>query len=360
MIRALILAAGVLLVGCGGAVPDSPWVELSAPASGARVLDFVRVEDGVLAVGSIPTAHGRGPAAWHSGDGRRWRAVSVHPSSPYAFAAQLISAGRGDRIVALGQAFGGAHSNPRMTVWSGDADTLVEHPQVVEMFGGPKAIAVSGAAALGGTSLLVGGWDGPGGRYGAAVWTSADGAVWQRRADDPALTSAPGEQTGAADVTTGPSGFVLVGQTLTQGRSRPLQWISGDGVSWRRIELKGDDAVASRVGCDSSGCLVLGQTLGASPRTLCWTHADAAPVDGPAASVVDISQILRQGGEALAVTRLDGTAHLASLTANCTDWQDIPLPVRSADARIVALPDGLLVATTDDDGSRLWLRSETG
>lgn len=356
--RALVtVAACALLAGCSAAVPDSPWRELPAPATGARVLDFVRLDDGVMAVGSVPTADGRGPAAWTTTDGKRWRPVPVHPNSPYAFAAEFISSGRGDRVVALGQAFGGAHSNPRMTIWSGDADGLVEHPQVVEMFGGPRAIAVTAAAVRGGTDLLVGGWDGPGGRYGAAVWTSADGARWQRRADDPALTSAPGEQTGAAHVTTGPPGFVIVGETLRQHTSQPLEWISPDGISWQRIALPGTDAVAARVGCDTTGCLVLGLTVGASPHILCWPDVTATPVDGPGAAAVDVSQVELRDRRALAVIRLDGVAHIASMTANCTDWQEIPLPMRSADARLVTLPAGLLVATTDDDHSRLWLRT---
>lgn len=358
MIRALVVVAvAALLAGCTGAVSDSPWRELSAPASGARVLDFVQLDDGVLAVGSIPTADGRGPAAWRTTDGNHWQPVRVQSHSPYAFAAEFISSDRGDRIVALGQAFGGAHSNPRMTIWSGTADELVEHPQVVEMFGGPHAIAVTAAAALGGTSLLVGGWDSPTGRYGAAVWTSADGAIWQRRADDPALTSAPGEQTGASDVTTGPPGFIIVGQTLRQSTAHPLQWISQDGISWQRIPLPGTNAVATQVACDTTACLVFGQTLGTSPHILCWPNADATAIDGPAAAAVDVSQVVLRDRRALAVVRLDGTAHLRSVTTNCTDWRDIPLPVQSAEARIIALPSGLLVATTDDDRSRLWLRS---
>lgn len=244
-----------------------------------------------------------------------------------------------------------------MTIWSGTGDELVEHPQVVEMFGGPHAIAVTAAAALGGTSLLVGGWDGSGGQYGAAVWTSTDGAVWQRRADDPALTSGPGEQTGASDVTTGPPGFVIVGQTLRQSTAEPLQWISGDGISWQRIALPGTNAVATQVACDIAGCLVFGQTLGTSPHILCWPNADTAAVDGPGAAAVDVSQVVLRDRKALAVVRLDGTAQLRSTSTNCTDWQDIPLPVRSAEARIVSLPSGLLVATTDDDRSRLWFRA---
>jgi len=75
------------------------------------------------------------------------------------------------------------------------------------MFGGPHAIATNDAAAVPGTALMVGQWDGPSGRYGAAVWTSADGVTWHRNAEDPALASAPGEQTSAAGRGGGPGRF---------------------------------------------------------------------------------------------------------------------------------------------------------
>ncbi|MFC9993963.1 hypothetical protein [Nocardia sp. NPDC127526] len=321
------------------------------------MVEFVRVGDEVLALGSVPGAEGRAPAAWVTGDGSEWRAVGVEPKSGYGFVAELISAGVGERIVVLGQAFGGAHSNPRMTVWSGGVGGLVEHPQVVEMFGGPRAIAVSGAAALGGVDLLVGGWGGPQG-YGAAVWTSRDGATWARRADDPALASAVGEQTGAADVTTGPEGFVVVGHTLRDGAPRPLEWVSGDGFGWERRELGGVGVLATRVGCGSAGCTVFGQTTGTPAQIMCWPGVGAVAVGGPTASTVDVLQVLARDARAVTAFKLDGVVHLASTASNCTDWQEISMPIAAFRARMVELPGGgLLLATTEDEASRLWLRA---
>ncbi|GAB4586365.1 hypothetical protein [Nocardia sp. IFM 10818] len=319
--------------------------------------EFVRVGDEVLALGSVPGTDGRAPAAWVSGDGSDWRAVAVEPRSGYGFVAELISAGAGERVVALGQAFGGAHSNPRMTVWSGGTGGLVEHPQVVEMFGGPRAIAVLGAAALGGVDLLIGGWGGPLG-YGVAVWTSRDGAMWVRRADDPALASGAGEQTGAAEVTTGPEGFVVVGHTLREGAPRPLEWVSADGFAWERRELDGVGVLATRVGCGSAGCTVFGQTTGTPARIMCWPGAGAVAVGGPTANSVDVLQVLTGSARVVTAFKLDGVVHLASTASNCSDWQEIPMPVAAARARMVELPGGgLLLATTEDEGSRLWLRA---
>ena len=68
------------------------------------------------------------------------RAVPLHPISPYATVADLVSvAARGDEVVALGAAHGGAHANFRWTVWSGSRQRLDEYPQTFETFGGQSA-----------------------------------------------------------------------------------------------------------------------------------------------------------------------------------------------------------------------------
>lgn len=84
---------------------------------------------------------------------------------------------------------------------------------------------------------------------------------------------------------------------------------------------------------------------------------DAEPVSGPAAAAVDTLQVVPTATRVLGLAVLDHTVRLQSVTANCTDWQSIPLPVGTAAARMVALPSGLLLATTDDDRSRLWLHA---
>ncbi|RDI67530.1 hypothetical protein [Nocardia pseudobrasiliensis] len=347
------LVAVLMVIAVGTACDSgtsSTWTELSMPAPGARVSAIVAVGNEVLVSGAL----GGHPGAWIGSDGKRWRAVRLEAHSGYAPAAELISVGVGERVVALGQAFGGAHSNPRMTIWSGDAGALVEYPQAFELFGGPHAIAVTAAATIGGTDLLIGEWDGPGGRYGSAVWLSRDGRTWQRSAEDPALSSAPGEQTGAAGVATGPAGFVIAGNTLRDGVLIPLVWTSPDGRAWQRRELSGAAAIATRAACDTAGCATAGQSV-ASPRLLCWPDPTAPPVPGPTASRLELSQLFIHDNRILATARLDGRAHLLSVHRDCTVWQDIPLPTTAGEARLGTLPDGrLLLATADTSGSRLW------
>ncbi|MFD7847333.1 hypothetical protein ACFV4K_30950 [Nocardia sp. NPDC059764] len=350
----VLVAVLTLAVGCVDRTPDSPWRELPLPQPGARILAFAPTPGSVLALGSIPAADVRAPAAWSTTDGTHWTAVPVHPETPYGARAELLSAGTGDRTVVLGRAFGGAHSNPRMSVWGGDAHGLTEHEQAFEMFGGPHAIAVSAAGALGGVDLLVGDWDGPTGRYGAAYWVSADGANWERHADDPALSSAPGEQTGAAAIGTGPAGFAIVGETLRDNIIRPVEWTSPDGGRWQRLELPGANAVASGIGCTAT-CTVFGQSVGADPHVLCWPTPDTGPLPGPAARNVDVQQVVPTPSRMLALIAFDHRVSLVSVSSNCTDWQQISLPVPADQARMATLPLGLLVTGTDAEHTGLWL-----
>ena len=86
------------------------------------------------------------------------RPVPLHPTSPYAKVADLTSvAARGEQVVALGVAHGGAHANFRWTVWAGSTQRLDEYPQTFETFGGQSAgglldiVTTSDGPAIAGT-----------------------------------------------------------------------------------------------------------------------------------------------------------------------------------------------------------------
>src|SRR4030088_950920 len=136
------LLLGSLVGGCTASSATSTvvngWPSVPMPSIDARVLAIVPYGNGVLVLGSVPGPDGRAPGAWTTTDGTSWHPVPLQPHTFYAGQAELVSVGAaGGRIMALGQAFGGAHSNPRLTVWSGDTAGLVEHQQPFEMFGGP-------------------------------------------------------------------------------------------------------------------------------------------------------------------------------------------------------------------------------
>ncbi|HVV14111.1 hypothetical protein [Amycolatopsis sp.] len=354
MVRWLLIAV-LMLTACSAPAPG--WSELPAPAAGARVLAMVPVDGGILVLGSVPGPDGRAPAAWTTADGRSWQPVALAPHSAYAFQAELASAGvSGGQVTVLGQAFGGAHGSPRMTVWSGNSTSLVEYPQPFETFGGPRSIAVNAAAA----GLLVGQWDGASGRYGAAVWTTADARSWQLDADDPALASAAGEQTSAVGVTSGPLGFLVAGGNQRGADLLPLAWTSRDRQSWQRLTVPGTGSTAQRPACDTTGCVLFGASAGTRPQALCWPAGPGGPVGdartGPTGSTVDITQA-SLGAQAFVTLRVDSQAKLYSVTRDCATWTELSLPVSAPEAHFASVPGGLLLATTAPDASHLWLRT---
>ncbi|KAA2255986.1 hypothetical protein F0L68_27800 [Solihabitans fulvus] len=365
---AVVTALAVAIVGCATPRPtpgpNGGWREVPPPTAGARVLAVARIGAGVLVSGSVPGPQSRAPAAWTTTDGTHWQAVALRPNSPYAGQAELTQLGvAGGEVTALGLAFGGAHGNPRLTVWRGTATELVEHEQPFELFGGPHALAVNGLAAVPGTALLVGQWDGASGRAGATAWTSADGALWRRQADDPALASAVDEQTSASGVAATSAGFLVAGHVLRGAELTPSAWDSADGVLWRRLPVPagGGAATADRVACAGEQCVLVGAAVGARWTAMCWPVASGAVgqgLPGPSGTTVQVSQVLSRGTRMVAVLRVDGTARLGSTDRTCADWQDLTAPVGSRDAVLGDLPGGLLLATTDQDSSRLWLRSD--
>ncbi len=373
------MAALVLVAACAPAparntVPADPqatpgrppvvagWTSLTPPAPDARVLAFLPVGGELVALGSVPGPDGRAPAAWATADAHSWRALPLTSATGYGAQAELVmAAADGPRVAAYGQAFGGAHSNPRPTLWAGTAAGLVEHEQPFTLLGGEDAIATDAETAHAGTFLLAGAWDTAGGRYGAAVWTSQDGVRWTRDADAPGLASAPGEQTFARGATAGPDGFLLLGSSLgADARSTPLAWTSPDGQAWRRIPLpSAGSATASGAACDAAGCVVLGATADADQHLTCWTLADGRPglrADGPGRGLVEVSQALLVGGRAYVVDAVDRLAHVETVGRDCTGWASVPLPVASSGAALAPIGARLVLATTDGAASALWLR----
>ena len=372
--RAVVALAALLsLAACTSSVSRpaptaarTGWHELALPAAGARVMVLTPFAGGVLALGSVPASVGRAPAAWTTTDARSWRRLALHPVTGYGQQAEFVMAGvAGTHIAAYGQAFGGAHSNARPTLWEGGTGGLTEHEQVFTLFGGEHAIATSDEAARPGQVLLAGSWDEAGGGYGAAVWTSPDGAAWTRYTDVPGLASGPGEQTAAYGAAATPSGFLVVGNTQRAGdgtvRTDALTWTSATGRAWTRSRLPSTGpASATRAACDASGCVVAGNTATAEQHVLCWSidpSGRATPASsGPGRGLVQVRQVLAQTDRAYVLSDVDRVIRLDTVARDCTGWRSIPVPERAQDAALMRLGDRLLLATTGSGASRLWLR----
>lgn len=121
----LLLCALVLLTACQSAPTrhlqnSAGWQEIALPSRGARILEITPVDGGVLALGSVPVSGGRAPSAWTTSDAASWHRIDVTPATGYGAQAEFImGAAVGGKVSAFGQAYGGAHSNPRPTLWSG-------------------------------------------------------------------------------------------------------------------------------------------------------------------------------------------------------------------------------------------------
>ena len=368
---AALAALALLVASCSPSAPggDGGWQQVPLPAPGARLLVLTPYAGSLLALGSVPGPDGRAPAAWVTADARHWRRLATAPATSYGQVSEFVMAGvTGTHIAAYGQAFGGAHSYARPTLWAGDTAGLTEHEQVYTMFGGEDQLAVSAEAARPGTVLIVGAWDAASshyGRYGAAAWTSPDGAAWTRHVDLPQLASAIGEQTSATGVTATGDGFLAVGSALSSATAqyRPLAWASPDGTTWQRTVLPAAGAAtAGRVACGTAGCTVIGTALGDDQHLLCWATSSAGapagpPRAGPGHGLVTPLSVQVREGTSYVLTADDGVARLDSVGPGCSDWQPVTLPRRASGGALGFVGDRVLVALTGTGASSLWLRS---
>jgi hypothetical protein len=102
----------------------------------------------------------------------------------------------------------------------------------VELDGaGARETTASGVATGTGRAVVVGTAITPLGDKDARIWTSTDGATWDRVN----VPAAPGDQSLTA-VAAGPLGFVAAGVARRGSLSVPAVWWSLDGIGWRPVE----------------------------------------------------------------------------------------------------------------------------
>jgi hypothetical protein len=187
--------------------------------------------------------------------------IKVAPKSPYAFEATWQSiAYDGSRLLALGGASGGAHSNTRWTVWTGDAKALTEYPQEFNTFGGQAAGALYSAIITPTGQALAGSWGSAQTGLDGAIWLPQGSTKWVRQPSAktpleslPSLLLSPGFGTAAGN------GILLVGSQVRLAPNVVQQeaavWRSQDvNQGWSRIALPdlGDRSQANAVTCTSA------------------------------------------------------------------------------------------------------------
>jgi hypothetical protein len=183
----LVLLMMIMVVSCSRPGPPAPtqtvrelsWSHLALPESVAAS-SLTTAADGLL-VGGRASAGGDHPVLFVVDASGTARPVPLHPNSPYAKVADLVSlAVRGDEVVALGVAHGGAHANPRWTVWAGSAQRLDEYPQTFETFGGQSAGGLLDIVITSDGPAIAGTWAASEGGLDAAVWL-VRGRKWLRQ-----------------------------------------------------------------------------------------------------------------------------------------------------------------------------------
>jgi hypothetical protein len=198
-------------------------------------------------------------------------AVKPNPASPYAFEAVWYSiADDGKRLLALGGAAGGAHSNTRWTVWTGTPQTgLVEHPQNFFTFGGQDAGDLYSAVLTPSGSALLGSWGGVRTGNDTMVWLPQTDGRWTRQ--DPTKTvlqSTPSLLVGPSFGTTSGESIVIVGSQVRLAPNVVAQeaavWRSTKlDTGWKRIVLPdpGNRSQAKTATC-AQDCVISGYVDG--------------------------------------------------------------------------------------------------
>ncbi len=244
--------------------PDVSWTAVDLPA-GEEPVTLTPIGADLLVGLRRPAARVKPHLLVLAASGRRTD-VPLTPQSPYAYEARWHSvATDGTRIVAIGGAPGGAHSNTRWTTWTGTTAGLTEKPQGFNTFGGWGAGQLVAAVMTPAGTAIAGSWGSAKAGLDAAVWLPS-GDRWVRQSSaGTALESTQQLQVGARAGTSAGAGIVLAGSQLRLApgvveqhamilRSTTLN--SG----WRRLELPEgggrSEAVAARCAattCDVSG-----------------------------------------------------------------------------------------------------------
>jgi hypothetical protein len=194
------------------------------------------------------------------------REVQLVPRSGYAFEARWRSiASDGNRIIAVGGAPGGAHSNTRWTTWAGTNAGVTEIPQPFDTFGGWGAGDVIGPVLTTAGPVIAGSWAGARSGLDAAVWLPVGGRWVRQSSAGSVLESTPELLVGPRSATSVGAGVVLTGSALHLAGGKVRQsaavWRSGRlNGGWARVDLPDSGAKGEAVSAQCAGrnCVVAG------------------------------------------------------------------------------------------------------
>ena len=226
--RLTSLAAAVLLMiivaSCSNAEPPAPtdtvrelsWSRIALPESVAA--STLAPASEALLVGGRASSGKDHPVLFVVDASASTRSVPLHPMSPYAKVADLVSvAAHGAEVVALGAKHGGAHANVRWTVWAGSTQRVDEYPQTFETFGGTDAGGLLDIVVTSDGPVIAGSWAAREGGLDAAVWLPR-GRRWLRQdSDGTALANTPQIQVNPRAASAAGSAVILSGSVITFG-----------------------------------------------------------------------------------------------------------------------------------------------
>ncbi len=384
--RLLVATAAVsLLAGCTTAAPPPTNTSATGTVSPAGGWTRVELPDGVRAA-SLAAAGDQVLVGGFAGSGAAGggqtpddavpsllvvRSVAVEgsfqlrPAEPYAEVATLESlAVAGDEVFAIGKAVGGAHANPRLSVWDGSlaGRRLTSRPQEFFTFGGHDAGPLLGTTKVGGTPVIFGSRVATTGLYGV-VWTRK-GHTWTQQAARPELTSSPDREFSFLSFARLGDSLVVAGDELGLAgglNQSPVAFVGAIRGGWRQVglpvpggltRLPGQLSRATSIACPEEGdtCWTAGWVRG---HPLAWPlrvapaaagDATVLPGDPPAGDAAAVLALA--AGRPVVFTN----AAAPTVQLGCPDgWRTLPAPAAPVSAAVVA--GGGLFAVS---GDALW------
>jgi hypothetical protein len=202
-----------------------------------------------------------------------------------ALALLVVSCGGNEEAqptVTTGQAGTTSSTTSSSTTTAAPSGGWFRVPQDEAVFGSGAGGVWTAMRAVtgGGPGLVAVGYDGSGGDWDAAVWTSADGLAWSRVPGDETTLGGEGDQDMAAVVAGGP-GLVAVGAEYLGEDWDAAVWTSADGLAWSRVPhdegLFGgpDHQFITGVVAGGPGLIAVGSDrAGGDTDGAVWTSAD--------------------------------------------------------------------------------------